>query len=358
MYRFLFCLLLIGCVLSVTLHHEVIAMPTDTVFRDMQKALKKPQEVKRLHLANCQEGLPVKRFDELTNLEELTIRKCPQLNLDTLAHYTGGLSKLDHLALEDSDYKYLPANIDTLANLQTLSLRSNKLRRLPDSIVLLDNIEELDLHANNYLSLVLPGTMEQLSALPKLRTLDMGFSQIESIPSTISSLTNLQTLDLSGNLLKNLPPSLSELKELRTLNISRNINLPMDSTFRFLADLPKLKKLKVRSCELTELPQNVGQLQQLQHLDLKGNILKSLPSSIGNLGELRHLNLGYGVLNERMNQIPKLPSSMGNLTELRWLNLAALAFSPRFPGWRQRDGVASSIKAGQKPHCGYSFMDR
>ena len=64
--------------------------------------------------------------------------------------------------------------------------------------------------------------------LKKLRSLDMSFNQLVSLPISIQKLNQLEVLHLNNNKLTELPSEIGDLKELRWLEVSGN-PLSMDA---------------------------------------------------------------------------------------------------------------------------------
>jgi len=59
-------------------------------------------------------------------------------------------------------------------------------------------------------------------ALQNLKSLDLSFKKLHSLPSYLFELTSLENLNLSHNQLKELPKEMIKLKSLKVLDISWN----------------------------------------------------------------------------------------------------------------------------------------
>ena len=64
----------------------------------------------------------------------------------------------------------------------------------------------------------------QLSAL---RSLDVSFNQLESLPLKIGSMQTLRTLHLEGNHLSDLPPEMATLTMLQVLLLGKWMGHPL-----------------------------------------------------------------------------------------------------------------------------------
>ncbi|MBU0721148.1 leucine-rich repeat domain-containing protein [bacterium] len=64
--------------------------------------------------------------------------------------------------------------------------------------------------------------LENRETLQSLKSLDLSYRLLSSLPSEIFLLTSLEELDISHNNLKELPADITKLKSLKLLNISWN----------------------------------------------------------------------------------------------------------------------------------------
>ncbi|XP_043714950.1 putative disease resistance RPP13-like protein 1 [Telopea speciosissima] len=102
--------------------------------------------------------------------------------------------------------------------------------------------------------------------LTDLRVLDLSFTGIKELPTSVCKLRNLRYLDVSRTRIKKLPESVSELCDLETL--------------------------KLRDClDLVGLPNEMNKLSNLQYLDLDGvHQLTSMPPSMRELTNVHTLS--------------------------------------------------------------------
>ena len=122
-------------------------------------------------------------------------------------------------------------------------------------------------------------------------TIDLSYSELTKVPTSIFSKTDTVVLNLSGNILTSLPAEIHRLEHLRTLNLSNN--------------------------RLTDIPAELGRLSNLEILDLSNNSLTGLPYELGNLKNLKILDLrgnNYAVPDLEIIQ-QSLPISTHVLTE-------------------------------------------
>ncbi|KAK5824063.1 hypothetical protein PVK06_018826 [Gossypium arboreum] len=100
-----------------------------------------------------------------------------------------------------------------------------------------------------------------------LRVLDLSYSGIKRLQSTVSCLKHLRYLDLSNTFIATLPETIGSLCKLEVLNISGCSDLT--GLPRNLDRLCMLRHLIINDCErLTCLPDNIGQLFHLQTLPI------------------------------------------------------------------------------------------
>ncbi|NJO00501.1 MAG: hypothetical protein HC880_01380 [Bacteroidia bacterium] len=135
--------------------------------------------------------------------------------------------KVFRLALKGSGGYYgkvdaIPADIDTLVNLQYFYVVNEALSDLPPSFGALQNLQQLYLSGNKF----------------------------QQIPDTVFTLKNLKRLDMRANQLSRIPAEIEKLSELEYLYINDNRTLdtlPIEA-------IARLKNLKVLNATNTRIP--------------------------------------------------------------------------------------------------------
>ncbi|HWB05849.1 MAG TPA: leucine-rich repeat domain-containing protein [Verrucomicrobiales bacterium] len=121
---------------------------------------------------------------------------------------------------------------------------------------------------------------ESIVGLERLRTLDLDYNRLTTVPAILRQLPVLQSLNLQDNKLARLPEeAFAGLQQLKHLALSRNglTTLPE----KIFTEVPQLESLILRDNNLTTLPLDVfARLSWLKRLLLNGNGLTSLPRSL------------------------------------------------------------------------------
>ncbi|KAK3228827.1 hypothetical protein Dsin_000708 [Dipteronia sinensis] len=200
--------------------------------------------------------------------------------------------KLRYLHWRGSPFKSLSSNFQS-ENLVILDMRYSQQ---------LVNLKEINLSWSKQLT-----SCPDLSGAPNLVSLNLAFTSLREISSSIQHLNKLNYLNL--NKCKRLSdlPDCADLKSLRKLHLCYCSNLKM------LPELPcNIEELKLLGSSIEELPLSVKYLSKLVTLDLtSSNKLKSLPNNIFELKSLKHLSL------TRCSKLDKLPDEIGTLYSLR-----------------------------------------
>jgi Leucine-rich repeat (LRR) protein len=138
----------------------------------------------------------VKRFDvalpseigKLTSLEELDAAR-----VISVPDEIGDLGKLETLVLRSGTYRSVPRTIRQLQKLKRLELSSKVLRDLPDEICELTELAELSVSGK---VAELPANVGALSAL---RALNVRYTPLKTLPSSIRQLDKLTSLRVHDN---------------------------------------------------------------------------------------------------------------------------------------------------------------
>ncbi|KAL3749973.1 hypothetical protein ACJRO7_011015 [Eucalyptus globulus] len=148
----------------------------------------------------------------LMKLRRLNLFKC--LKIKKLPDSVGKLQSLVELDLSSTSLGHLPDSIGNLKQLTVLRMSHIiGITKLPRAIGLMEKLEELEASGCYRLTGEIP---EEIGRLSCLRILDLSFTRISRLPTTVCCLSNLQTLNLEScsklNELPQLPPSLSCLR--------------------------------------------------------------------------------------------------------------------------------------------------
>jgi Leucine-rich repeat (LRR) protein len=182
-------------------------------YSDLDKALIKPNKVKRLKLYFIKYDLNKYKEEILKfeNLRELSIQF-------------------------DCSYNYhLPNEIGQLKSLRKLHFLNYNFTEFPNWLFNLSKLENLMLRGNNISTI--PSLISELSALKHLKIEN---TRISTIPNTLKDLKNLKTLSLGDN---------TELKTLDYQDLPKNLKsicltpsmIPKNIIDRIIEKLPNLK---------------------------------------------------------------------------------------------------------------------
>lgn len=166
----------------------------------------------------------------------------------------------------------LPAEINTLRNLEELGLTGNQLKTLPDSMSGLVKLKILYLSQNQFDSI--PTVLYQL---PNLTNLYLKNNNIAFIDAEISRLRNLKGLFLQGNSIRVISNNIGKLKKLQILTLDNN---KLKKLPKALFHLSELEVLSVSSNLLKVIPYQIQNLRKLSVLSLHDNQLKTLPITL------------------------------------------------------------------------------
>ncbi|CAI0396618.1 unnamed protein product [Linum tenue] len=234
--------------------------------------LSSAKRLKVIDLASCASlvELPTSILD-LPKLEELDVRECINLKLDSLENHA------------NSSREHNTGHSTFLPNLKKLNLSRTSIQQVPDFICRLHIVE------------LLCDDCPELTEFPEL-------TDFPVIPS-------LEKLVLTGSSIQEMV-EFEKLTELKHLNLSNNKQLVL-----FAGDFSKLKSLEKIEldgcCKLSGLPDSIGHLVRLPKLSLRGcKSLASLPDTIHKLIHLDALDL---VGCDQLRHLPELPSCLRNL---------------------------------------------
>ena len=268
---------------------------------------------------------PIKEFpssiEGLTSLTLLTLRYCKNLvclpsticnlkslecldlywcsNFDNLPNNLGNVKGLKKLDLSRTAIKELPSSIEHLTNLTLLTLRyCTNLVRLSSTICSLKLLNPLDLFG----CLKFDNLPENIGNMEGLEVLNLCWTAIKEVPSSIVLLKNLKQLNIHGWKLSDFysqPASLESMTALQTSSIFLPTSpprkrllpsslyfslptspVPMGLLLPTLSGLQSLTYLYLRDCDISSIPNDIGCLSSLECLNLSGNNFVSLPDSM------------------------------------------------------------------------------
>ncbi|KAE9041707.1 hypothetical protein PR002_g4311 [Phytophthora rubi] len=248
----------------------------------------------------------------LTKLYELRVLHLAYNRLVTFGDNCDGLRSLEELNLASNALEVLADGIgESLVNLVRLNLRGNpSLKRLPDSLQQLRSLSICDLNACDQKRL---GKDVFGSQLKNLRSLNLSFNALSTLPDGIGAITNLQDLNFKSNMLGSLPAAICNLSEIVELNGENNALQWLPTCCGEKWGL--LEVLRLSHNRLTTLPVTLGLLHSLRTLHLSNNRISALPLELGALINLRELDVSW-------NQLTSIPDELGCLESLTTVDLS------------------------------------
>ncbi|KAH0794905.1 protein phosphatase 2C [Histomonas meleagridis] len=193
---------------------------------------------------------------------------------------------LEELNISNNKIKELPEF--ELPQLRTLNISFNEISSIPDCFQNCLMLSDINISFNKLKEL--PQSMQNCRKTFKF----IGTcNEFESIPKQIFSFSKLQTLVMSGNKLNSLPSGITSLFFMKALDLSNNhfIEIP-----KVLSKVPKLKTLSLSHNAIESIPNDFEFPEALNYLDLSYNKIKSLPNL--ELSQLNCLSLDCNELND------------------------------------------------------------
>ncbi|KAB2596466.1 TMV resistance protein N-like [Pyrus ussuriensis x Pyrus communis] len=287
------------------------------------------EKLKFINLSYCEYLKETPDFTNVPNLERLILQCCT-----SLVEVHPSISTLTNLVLLNlnscHELKILPSNI-RMKSLKTFNLFGCwSLEMFPEISEVIEGLEELDLCGSRIKEL--PPSINNLTGLSHFNLKDC--KELKSLPSKIR-MRSLKTFNLSGCSNLEMFPEISEgMEELKELNLSWSKIKELPSSIN---NLTGLSHLNLEHCmELKSLPSNIrmkslktfslygcSNLEMFPEI-LEGSKIKELPSSINNLTGLSHLNLII------CQELKSLPSSI-RMKSLKTFNLYGCSSLEMFP---------------------------
>ena len=149
-----------------------------------------------------------------------------------------------------------------LPHIAKLSITGCRLFSFPSALTMLSKLEELDI-SNNYIR-----HLPTKWGSKFLKVLDMADNSLgsESTLDAISQLSWIQTLNLSGNNLDKFPLAIQQLKCIRKLDISNNPGVTFPGS---LQNLQTLEIFNGSTCELNSFPRFLLKLPKIKRIELE-----------------------------------------------------------------------------------------
>lgn len=162
---------------------------------------------------------------------------CVNMSEQDISDIPSGMDKLDYVVkLDLSKNKLSSVNeITGMKGLISLDMSSNQLTSLPDDFSDLKYLKELDLSRNK-----IQGLPDDFGKLKHLHILNLKQNQLQTMPRSIANLSNLEILDLSFNQIKSIPLEIAGLKNLKKLNLM-GTDVPDSEKTKLMALLPNVE---------------------------------------------------------------------------------------------------------------------
>jgi len=257
--------------ISQRLQHSCPPMDTESKQYDFTNIVDACCHMKELELTGCTDPLGTsnivfnqlkydflafKSLSRLTvndvqfNDEHITSLGLLRSTLCELIVHNCGIISVANILLCDNPHYTLDTQIISLPNMKWeklvyLDISKNSLESLDSSIRLAPALETLFLNNNNIHSL------EHLTGLPRLRTLNLSHNRIDINKELHTLLGQITHINLSHNIIKSLV-NFKKLYSLQDLNVSDNQISKLDDVFH-VCSLPCLETLDLRNNKVTKV---------------------------------------------------------------------------------------------------------
>ena len=207
---------------------------------------------------------------------------------------------------------------ESQGSVEALYVSENDLLKLPDRIGDIKSLKTLDISRNNIS--YLPVTMQKLTAL---QSLNLSSSGILEVPQWIDNF-KLQELFMDNLFLVDEKlPDLGRIRSLRTLSLGYN---DLQEFPYWIENLINLTRLQVNNNYISKIPNWIGNIKLLTHIDLSQNMLStqevSLPMSLTKLPNLTTLVISGNPLIESTDSVIKKLMKKRGLTIVNVLEYA------------------------------------
>nr|POF24295.1 tmv resistance protein n [Quercus suber] len=211
-------------------------------------------------------------FTEVPNLEKLVLERC--VNLHKFHPSIGILKKLIHLNLKGCERLNPPSCM--FGSECLVALEPSNCSKLKKNPIFVGNMEFL-----------------QEPFLDRTAVVEL----IRNFPQNLWIVEGLEKLDLSYTAIEELPSSIEQLTKLTSLTLRYCINLVCLP--RTICSLKLLNSLDLFGCiKFENLPENIGNMEGLELFNLCWTAIKEVPSSIVLLKNLKQLHIRGWKLSE------------------------------------------------------------
>ncbi|KAK4352791.1 hypothetical protein RND71_028309 [Anisodus tanguticus] len=189
-----------------------------------------------------------------------------------------------------------------------------------------------------------------LKRFVSLRVLNLSYSKLEQLPSSIGDLVHLRYLDLSRNNIRSLPRSLWKLQNMQTLDVHNCYSL--SCLQKQTSQLGSLRILLLDGCPLTSMPPRIGLLTCLKTLSCfivgtkKGYQLR----------ELQNLNL-YGLISITYLERVKNDTGAKEANLSAKANLHSLSMSWDIDGPHRYESEEVKVLEALEPHPNLKYLE-
>lgn len=209
-------------------------------------------------------GEVTKNYENYLDIEKLGIHS---VNIDsTLFKVINNFSELKSIKINGSG-GFILGSVERI-----------KLNYFHNNITKIKKLESLDLSYSDVTNL--PSSIQNLT---KLKAIEMYYNKLTQFPVDLCKISSLEIIDFSHNKIKELPESIKNLSNLKQLKLGDNNLTALPKGF---GESLKLEVLILNRNQINELPQNFGNMPKLEILMLQGNNLKTLPENFINMTEL------------------------------------------------------------------------
>ena len=177
----------------------------------------------------------------------------------------------------------IPACVLAMPRLAELDLSYNRIRRFGPEVARMKALTRLF-----FMDLPL-ATLENLDAIPKLRSLEVYRARITTVPDSFAT-SKLETLRIvQCHHITQTPPAITRMRSLRVLELAQCERLTAIDPGVF--ELSKLEYLDLTGARLGDVPPAIGKLENLRELQLRAAGVTSLPAELARCKKLHTIDL-------------------------------------------------------------------